>query len=121
MRLIIVVLSLAVAAGVGAAQTSKTGVKLGELTWQEAERALTATTVVVRPLGVATVQHGPHLKLDNNDRLARFLAERVRAAADVVIAPSLNYHFYPTFLEYPGSTSLSLNTARDNTCNATTS
>jgi creatinine amidohydrolase len=33
--------------------------------------------------------------------------------ADVVVAPTVNYHFYPAFLEYPGSTSLRLETARD--------
>ena len=97
------------------AQPSKPGVTLGELTWQEAETALTPASVVVIPLGLASVQHGPHLKLDNSERLARHLAQRVKAAADVVVAPPLTYHFSPTFLEYPGSTSLSSNTARDMT------
>src|SRR4051794_35078116 len=91
------------------------GVMLGDLSWPEAAAALTESTVVVIPLGVATVQHGPHLKLNNNERLADYLAARVQAAASVVIAPPLTYHFYPTFLEYPGSTSLSLATARDMT------
>ncbi len=36
-------------------------------------------------------------------------------ATPVVVAPTLTYHFYPAFLEYPGSTSLSLATARDMT------
>ena len=89
---------------------------LAELSWQEAEKALTPASVVVMPLGVATVQHGPHLKLNNNERLARYLGARVQAAViRVVVAPPLTYHFYPTFLEYPGSTSISSNTARDMT------
>jgi creatinine amidohydrolase len=37
----------------------------------------------------------------------------VLAAAPVVIAPTINYSFYPAFLDYPGSTSLKSNTARD--------
>jgi len=94
---------------------AKSGVRLGDLSWVDAEKVLTESTVVVIPLGAATVQRGPQLKLDNNDRLARYLASRVQAAAAVVIAPPLTYHFYPTFLEYPGSTSLSRNTARDMT------
>ena len=61
------------------------------------------------------VQHGPHLKLNNNERLARYLTTRVQAAASVVIAPTLTYHFYPSFLEYPGSTTLNEDTARDMT------
>jgi len=31
----------------------------------------------------------------------------------VVVAPTVPYHFYPSFLEYPGSTHLRLETARD--------
>lgn len=118
MRQVIAGLALAVvmAAGLVSAQAPKApGLVLGELTWQEAEKALTPESVVVIPLGVATVQHGPHLKLDHNERLARYLAQRVRAVTDVVVAPPLTYHFYPTFLEYPGSTSISSNTARDMT------
>jgi len=34
-------------------------------------------------------------------------------AADVVLAPTIPYHFYPAFVEYPGSTTLRLETARD--------
>ena len=32
-----------------------------------------------------------------------------------MIAPTLTYHFYPAFVEYPGSTSLRVETARDMT------
>ena len=106
--------ALAIAAGLGA-QPGKTGVTLTALSWREAEAVLTPSTVVVLPLGAAAIEHGPHLKLDSSDRLARYLAERVRTAADVVIAPPLTYHFYPAFAEYPGSTSLAPNTARDMT------
>jgi creatinine amidohydrolase len=31
----------------------------------------------------------------------------------VVVAPTVNYHYYPAFLQYPGSTSLRMETARD--------
>ena len=33
--------------------------------------------------------------------------------ADVVVAPTVPYHYYPAFVEYPGSTGLRLETARD--------
>ena len=107
--------AMAVAAGLAAQNPAAPGMMLAELTWQEAEKVLTPSSVVVLPLGVATVQHGPHLKLNNNERLARYLTSRVQAAVSVVIAPPLAYHFYPTFLEYPGSTSISSDTARDMT------
>lgn len=89
------------------------GVLLEELTWMEAEQVLNKDTVVVIPLGAAAKEHGPHLKLNNDWLIAEYLKKRVLEQADVVIAPTLNYHHYPAFLEYPGSTSLRLETARD--------
>jgi creatinine amidohydrolase len=38
---------------------------------------------------------------------------RVAQRAPVVVAPTLNYHYYPAFVNYPGSTTLRLETARD--------
>ena len=89
------------------------GVLLEDLTWIEAEKVLRPETVVVIPLGAASKEHGPHLKLKNDLILANDLKERVRRRADVVIAPTIPYSFYPAFVEYPGSTSLTLETARD--------
>jgi creatinine amidohydrolase len=45
--------------------------------------------------------------------MAEYLKQRVLAAASVVVAPTINYSYYPAFLEYPGSTSLRKETARD--------
>lgn len=90
-----------------------TGVMLSDLTWPEAEKVLKPDKVVVIPLGAAAKEHGPHLKLKNDLLMADALARRVREARDVVIAPTIDYSFYPAFLEYPGSTSLRLETARD--------
>jgi pimeloyl-ACP methyl ester carboxylesterase/creatinine amidohydrolase/Fe(II)-dependent formamide hydrolase-like protein len=89
------------------------GVLLEELTWQEAEKMLKPETVVVIPLGAQSKEHGPHLKLKNDWTMAEYYKQRVLKAADVVVAPTINYHFYPAFVEYPGSTSLRLETARD--------
>lgn len=89
------------------------GVLLEELTWQEAEKRLKPDTVVVIALGAAAKEHGPHLKLKNDWTMAEYYKQRVLIAADVVIAPTINYYFYPAFVEYPGSTSLRMETARD--------
>jgi creatinine amidohydrolase len=95
-----------------ARQATAPGVRLGQLTWPEAERALTPDTVVVIPLGAGAKEHGPHLRLDNDLTLASYLSRRVVEASAVVVAPPLTYHFYPAFIEYPGSTTLNLDTAR---------
>jgi creatinine amidohydrolase len=92
---------------------SDLGVELADLNWIEAEEALHPDAIVVLPLGAASKEHGPHLRLDNDLRMAEYLKGRVLEAADVVMAPTISYHFYPSFLEYPGSTHLTFETARD--------
>ena len=94
-------------------QPKSKGILLGDLTWIEAEKILTEKTVIVIPLGAAAKEHGPHLKLKNDWLIAEYLKKRVLEQSNVVVAPTINYHFYPGFLEYPGSTSLRLETARD--------
>ncbi|MFN0099204.1 MAG: creatininase family protein [Gemmatimonadaceae bacterium] len=97
----------------GAVQLAPRGVVLGDLTWVEAERLLTPDAVIVIPLGAEAKEHGPHLRLDNDRMLAEYYRGRVLKAADAIIAPTINYHFYPSFVEYPGSTHLRFDTARD--------
>lgn len=104
---------LAIAAPTLADEPAIRGVMLGDLTWVEAEKVLGPETVVVIPLGAGSKEHGPHLRLDNDATLADYYMRRVLAQADVVIAPTINYHYYPAFLQYPGSTHLSFETSRD--------
>lgn len=89
------------------------GILLEDLTWVEAEKALTPETVVVIPLGAGSKEHGPHLKLKNDFILSEYLKNRVLEKSAVVVAPTVNYGFYPAFVEYPGATSLTLETSRD--------
>lgn len=96
-----------------AAPCQNKGVLLEDLTWKEAEKALTPDMVVVIPIGAAAKEHGPHLRLKNDWILAEYLKRRVLIQENVVIAPTVSYHFYPAFVEYPGSISLRLETARD--------
>lgn len=87
--------------------------RLADLTWQEAERRLTPDAVIVVPIGAASKEHGPHLPLQNDFLLAEYLAGRVLDVPKVVVAPTVPFHYYPAFVEYPGSVSLRLETARD--------
>ncbi len=109
-RLLLMTILLTVSAG---AFGQNKGALLEDLTWQEAENILKPETVVAIPLGAAAKEHGPHLKLKNDWTMAEYYKQRVLRSADVVIAPTINYHFYPAFVEYPGSTSLRLETSRD--------
>jgi creatinine amidohydrolase len=89
------------------------GVRLSEIPWTEAEPLLTAERVVVLPIGAGSKEHGPHLPLGNDQVLSDYFAGRLLAARPVALLPTLTYGFYPAFLEYPGSVSLSFDTQRD--------
>ena len=110
----LVVMALALG-GASFAQTvpRRAGVLLEDLTWKDAEAVLTPDTVVVIPIGAQAKEHGPHLKLGNDFTIAEYLKRRVLERTDVVVAPTVNYHYYPAFVDYPGSTTLRLETARD--------
>jgi creatinine amidohydrolase len=95
------------------AARSARGVRLSGLAWTEAEKVLTPDRIVVLPLGAAAKEHGPHLTLGNDEILAEYYADRVLAARDVALLPTLTYGFYPAFLDFPGSTSVSFETQRD--------
>jgi creatinine amidohydrolase len=101
-------LALALCAG-----AQNKGILLEDLTWQQAEKVLTPETIVVIAIGAESKEHGPHLELKNDFLMAEYLKREVLKRAAVVVAPTVNYHFYPAFGEYPGSTTLRLETARD--------
>ena len=119
-RSVLLPLCLLFASGMGAAgaQAGKApargkGIRIEDLSWVEAARVLDTGTVVVIPLGAESKEHGPQLRLKNDFVLAEYFTNRVLNASKVVVYPTLNYGFYPAFVEYPGSTTLRLETARD--------
>src|SRR4029077_20697315 len=95
------------------ASAQNKGILLEDLSWPEAEKILTPETIVVIPIGAESKEHGPHLKLKNDFLIAEYLKREVMQRAPVVVAPTVNYHYYPAFVEYPGSTTLRIETARD--------
>jgi creatinine amidohydrolase len=86
---------------------------LEDMTWVEAERVLTRDAIVVIPIGAAAKEHGPHLRLSNDWLMADDLRRRLAARTHVVVTPIVGLSFYPAFVEYPGSISVRLDTARD--------
>ena len=83
------------------------------LTWPEAEIALHELPTVLLPLGARTKEHGHHLPLNNDWLIAEYLAKRVAEQCPVLVLPTLQYGFYPAFLEYPGSISVRWEACRD--------
>lgn len=94
----------------GLCQDKKRSVNLEDLTWIEAEEALKDYQVVMIALGARTKEHGPHLLLKNDYVMAEELKNQVMERVPVAVLPTLQYGYYPSFLEYPGSVSLSAET-----------
>jgi len=92
------------------AQETNKGVILENLTWQEAEKVFKEYKVIVIALGARCKEHGPHLPLNNDYIMAEYFKNRVLAELEVIAAPTLQYGYYPAFLEYPGSACLRLDT-----------
>jgi creatinine amidohydrolase len=85
---------------------SMPGRYLSEMTWSEAAEALKRRPVVVVPIGGGVKEHGNHLPLGTDMMVVNELADAVLKAADVLLLPTLNYGYFPAFVDWPGSVSI---------------
>lgn len=89
------------------------GKRLEKMNWKEAEVALSESQIVLIPLGARLKEHGLHLPLNNDWVMAEYLAKRVLEAVPVVATPTVQFGYYPAFLDYPGSVHIQKDTFRD--------
>ena len=61
------------------------------------------------PIGAGSKEHGPHLPLGTDLYVVEELARRVTAVASVITMPALSYGYFPAFVDWPGSVSVSAN------------
>ena len=64
-------------------------------------------------IGARTKEHGYHLQLNNDWLIAEYYTKRVLEQCHVIAIPTVQYGYYPAFVEYPGSISLSKEVCRD--------
>jgi creatinine amidohydrolase len=77
-------------------------VQLGGATWPEVAATGSACLLIV-PIG-SLEQHGPHLPLDTDTRIAEELARRLaRARPDIVVAPAVAYGSSGEHAAFPGT------------------
>ena len=88
-----------------------TAVFLENLTWLEAEKVLSKDAAIVIPLGASLKEHGKHLPLNNDKLLAEQLAKRLGERLNIIVLPVIDSCYYPAFVEYPGSISLTVETS----------
>jgi creatinine amidohydrolase len=80
------------------------------LTWDEVARRIDNGAAAILPVGAGAKQHGFHLPM-NTDRIqAEWLAARIADRIDGLIWPTVSYGYYPAFVDYAGSASLSVAT-----------
>lgn len=91
-------------------QNKTRSVEVENLTWVQAEQVLKRYDVVLIALGARTKEHGPHLPLKTDYIMAEYLKNRVAEQVSVAVLPTIQYGYYPSFLEYPGSVSLQAET-----------
>jgi creatinine amidohydrolase len=77
------------------------------LSWDKVRLRIDKGAAVILPIGAGAKQHGFHLPM-NTDRIqAERLAARIAGHIDALIWPTVTYGYYPAFVEYAGSISLS--------------
>ena len=76
-------------------------------TWLDIQQALNFNRICVVPIGASCKEHGPHLPLNSDYVQARWLAEQVATLFSVIVWPVISAGYYPAFVEYPGSWSIS--------------
>lgn len=77
------------------------------LTWDEVERRLAAGAAAILPIGAGAKQHSWHLPMCTDQAQADWLAARLAEKVDALVWPTLTYGYYPAFVSYAGSASLS--------------
>ena len=89
------------------------GVFLESLTWIQALEALRVIDTVLVPVGARCKEHGVHLPLNTDWMIAEYLARRIAELCRVIALPTVQYGFYPAFVQYSGSVSIGEATFRD--------
>ena len=80
---------------------------VAELAWPEVKAYLERGYLAVLPIGAACKEHGHHLPMNTDFIQAEWLAQQTSLFCPSLIWPTISYGFYPTFVEYPGSCSVS--------------
>jgi len=80
-----------------------TGAWIEDLARPEVARRIAAGATVLLPIGARAKEHGHHLPMKTDYLLARALSDGVAARLPVLVAPVVDFGYYPAFANYPGS------------------
>lgn len=80
------------------------------LSWDEVGRRAASGAFAILPVGAGAKEHGLHLTMATDRIQADYLAARLAERCDALVWPTLAYGYYPAFVDYAGSASLSVAT-----------
>lgn len=83
---------------------------VADMTWAAVAARLNAGASAIVPIGAGAKQHGRHLPMATDQIQAEWFAERLIEKIDGIIWPTVSYGYYPAFVAYAGSVSLSADT-----------
>ncbi|OJY35322.1 MAG: hypothetical protein BGP06_05425 [Rhizobiales bacterium 65-9] len=86
------------------------GLWIETLAWPVVGEKLKTGWPVIVPIGARAKEHGHHLSMQTDYLMARALADGVAARLPVLVAPVVDFGYYPAFLRYPGSQHLKAST-----------
>lgn len=81
--------------------------RVAELTWDAVEDRLAQGAAAILPIGAGAKEHGLHLPMDTDQRQAEWLADALANKTDALVWPTVSYGYYPAFVAYAGSITLS--------------
>ena len=79
------------------------GAWIEDLAWPEVAARIADGWPVVVPIGARSKEHGHHLPMCTDYLLARAFCDGVVAHLPVLVAPVVDFGYYPAFIRYPGS------------------
>ena len=83
------------------------GIRVETSTWPIIEKLLNSGMVAVLPIGAACKEHGRHLPMNTDQRQVDWIIDGLVRELELVVWPVITYGYYPVFVDYPGSVSLS--------------
>lgn len=82
------------------------GIKLSDITYEEAKKIINKDTIILLPIGGGTKEHGSHLPMGTDFYVTDWIANEVVERFPVVALPTLPYAYYPAFIDWAGSVSI---------------
>lgn len=85
---------------------SDQGAWVADITWSEVAKRVAAGAVGILPIGASCKEHGFHLPMNTDQIQAEWFARQLVQDRNILIWPAVTYGYYPAFVDYPGSCSL---------------